>query len=332
MRACSSNNLRRSGISLCANILSNAFNRKKLFRLHAGPKTQPGGAQGACFNSLEYSFRSLFLPMPDKLPSSDTATDNNATCHHLSFGVCFVFTTEVCMSKVLLISVKTIPAYLQGVKVMKKAPIGAFFITLTPWRYAGIVFTLISKTLLMQTSVVKTKHTPKLKWWQVALLSVAVSLLGSLSGIGKKRERKLYSKELKQAPWAPPGWVFGPAWSLNNFFLLKALDKILAHKEMPERRKLLLLQALIWTVYFSFNYVYFRKKSPVLAGIWSMSDAVFAAASLLLARRSDARLAANFVPLFVWTGFASTLAGYQALHNPDPLLNTPPASDYFLEQ
>jgi benzodiazapine receptor len=162
----------------------------------------------------------------------------------------------------------------------------------------------------------------KLKWWQVALISVAVSALGGLSGLmSQKKQRKVYTTKLKQAPWAPPGGIFAPAWTINNFFLIKALGRIL-DSDMPEKKKLLRLQAGIWLVFFTFNYVYFRKKSPVLAAVWTMSDNVLAIASLLLAAKSDRKTALNFLPLVLWTGFASTLADYQALKNADPVLGT----------
>jgi benzodiazapine receptor len=102
----------------------------------------------------------------------------------------------------------------------------------------------------------------------------------------QKQEKKLYNRKLLQAPWAPPSWVFAPAWMLNNFFLIKALQRM-ASKDIPEKRKLLLLQAGIWFVFFSFNFIYFRKKSPLLAAIWTMSDSVLAIASLITAAKSD---------------------------------------------
>ena len=161
-----------------------------------------------------------------------------------------------------------------------------------------------------------------LKWWQVALISVAVSALGSLSALmSSKKQKKLYTDKLEQAPWSPPAWVFAPAWTLNNYFLLRALRRII-ESDLPERRKLLLLQAGIWVVFFSFNYAYFKKKSPILADIWTMTDTVLSVASLILSAKADKRLAVNYVPLTLWTLFASTLAGYQVLKNPDPVFGT----------
>lgn len=161
-----------------------------------------------------------------------------------------------------------------------------------------------------------------LKWWQIAILSVVVSALGGLSGgLSSKKERKLYTKKLEQAPWAPPGWVFAPAWAFNNYFLIKALQNIL-DSSLSEKRKVLILQAFIWAIFFSFNYIYFNKKSSILAAIWTMGDAVLAISSFLILVRKDKKTALNFVPLILWTVFASTVADYQVLKNPDPVFNT----------
>jgi len=39
--------------------------------------------------------------------------------------------------------------------------------------------------------------------------------------------------------------------------------------------------------------------------------------------KDDKKLALDYLPLVLWTGFASTLADYQALKNPDPVFKTP---------
>lgn len=85
--------------------------------------------------------------------------------------------------------------------------------------------------------------------------------------------------------------------------------------------KLLAVQIGIWFIFFSFNYVYFKKKSPVLAAVWTNADAVLALAGLILTYRQDRKAALSYAPLLLWTAFASTLADYQAVHNDDPLLH-----------
>lgn len=162
----------------------------------------------------------------------------------------------------------------------------------------------------------------RLKWWHIALISVGVSLLGRLSGgQTKKAGKKLYNVKLKQAPWAPPAWMFGVAWPVNNFFILLALQRLLAAEDLAGKKQLLMLQTAIWTIFFSFGFVYFRKRSPVLAAAWTMSDAALSVASFLLARKADKTLSYYYLPLVVWTTYASTLGDYQALKNPDPVLH-----------
>ena len=162
----------------------------------------------------------------------------------------------------------------------------------------------------------------KLKWWQIGLLALTLSTIGGLSGMkSKKKERKLYNKQLKQAPWAPPAWLFAPAWTVNNYFLLTGLQHLL-DLDIPEKKKLLLLQSMIWVIFFSFGYVYFNKKSSLLAAIWTMADAKLAALSFYIAYKSNKKLALYYLPLLIWTTFASTIADYQALKNADPVFRT----------
>ena len=166
----------------------------------------------------------------------------------------------------------------------------------------------------------------KLNWWQVGLITVAVSFLGGLSAImSRKKQRKLYTTELKQAPWAPPSWLFSPAWTFNNFFLINALRNILKNNKLNNRKQLLYLQVAIWVIYFTFGLVYFKKKSPVLAAIWTKADAGLALISMILAAKNDKKLSLNYLPLSIWTLFASSIADYQALKNPDKALGTGPA-------
>ncbi len=94
---------------------------------------------------------------------------------------------------------------------------------------------------------------------------------------------------------------------------------MLKNDNVPEKKKLLIIQTFIWIIFFSFNYVYFRKKSTILAALWTVTDAILAGSSLWLARK-DKQTAATYAPLAGWTGFASTIAIYQALKNKDQAL------------
>jgi tryptophan-rich sensory protein len=159
--------------------------------------------------------------------------------------------------------------------------------------------------------------------WQAVLFYAAMSLIGFLTSSSRENSGEFY-RALKQAPWAPPGWAFGPAWSFINIWLTRALFILLYEADKSRRDKALLaLQAGIWIIFCTFGLVYFRKRSPVLAALWTVADACLATASILLARKRGVKFAAQYLPLLVWTYFASTVAVYQALENPDPALDTP---------
>lgn len=50
-----------------------------------------------------------------------------------------------------------------------------------------------------------------------------------------------------------------------------------------------------------------------------MAGSTFAIASFSLALKPDKKTALHFLPIVVWTMFASTVADYQALKNSDPI-------------
>jgi tryptophan-rich sensory protein len=159
--------------------------------------------------------------------------------------------------------------------------------------------------------------------WQAVLFYAAVSVVGFLTSRANQKPVNLYEEELKQAPWAPPGWVFGPAWSFINIWLTRALFTLIHEPDKGAHDKAMLaLQGAIWAIFCTFGIVYFRKKSPVLAAAWTVADAGLATASILLARKRGVKFAAQYLPLLVWTYFASTIAVYQALENRDPALET----------
>ena len=170
---------------------------------------------------------------------------------------------------------------------------------------------------------IKSTNEKPVRWWEIALLTVAVTVLSRLAtGKPQIENQAYYEQKTKQPSWAPPGWVFAPAWTINNIFLLRALLFMLKNgKDMPKKRQLLVLQALIWGVFISFGYVYFKKRSNILGGIWTVADAVFAVVSFVTARRVHKGLANNYIPLVAWTAFASTIAVPQALQNDDKLLH-----------
>jgi translocator protein len=177
------------------------------------------------------------------------------------------------------------------------------------------------KKTMKQAIAMTSGKTVYLSTWQIALAALVLSGISRLMATRTiKRSQKFYAHSLRQASWAPPGWLFGPAWTINNFFLLCALVKILQLEKGPTKNKLLWIQVFIWIIFYSFDYVYFKKKSPFLAAVWTKSDSVLALMSVVSAWNTNRKIAYCYLPLSMWTLYAGTVADYQLLHNSDPVL------------
>jgi tryptophan-rich sensory protein len=154
------------------------------------------------------------------------------------------------------------------------------------------------------------------RWWQAALFGSALSLLAALP----VRNTRIY-EEQRQAPFAPPRWLFGPAWTFNTLASLWGDLRLLNRRRTPNRSALLTLEGISWFVYATFGWVYFVLKSPVLAFVWTAGMYLVTILQLALARR-DRRLLLSRLPVFAWLSLATPVAWYQLTHNPDPLVRS----------
>ena len=128
-----------------------------------------------------------------------------------------------------------------------------------------------------------------------------------------------YYRSLKQAPFAPPSWAFGPAWVVAKLGWSAAAVRAARTVQGRDRSLLIGLAAADAAVYVSFSYVYFRRRSPVLAAIWTTADAVLTAVALPVLARNDRAAAAALLPQAAWLSLATPVALYQAAANPDPI-------------
>ncbi len=99
------------------------------------------------------------------------------------------------------------------------------------------------------------------------LLNFGGLALGSLST--KAGVSSQWYVALQKAPWTPPGWVFGVAWSVImlcfSYYMAKLLTLIQTNTAL--RNTILKLYGLQWILNVSWNYVFFKyyKVVPGLA-------------------------------------------------------------------
>ena len=157
----------------------------------------------------------------------------------------------------------------------------------------------------------------KSTWAKVAGVALAQFTAGMIAGRPSDPE---FYRSLKQALFAPPAWAFGPAWAIAKSGSAWSLVRVIAHKDMPERTSYLTLAAVDAGLYVTFSYVYFRKKSPLLAAVWTVATATVTAGQLGIAARSDRPAAVGLIPQAAWLSLATPVALYQAANNPGPVI------------
>ena len=159
-------------------------------------------------------------------------------------------------------------------------------------------------------------------WWHAVAFGLVANSVSGVS-VGRNQNDESFYENMRQAPFAPPAWAFGPAWAINNASVLWGNLRLANMPEnTPNRRLLLWLQGASWALYSTFAYVYFRKKSPILAFVWTAAMYALTIPSAILSWRIDRKIAWSFLTLLLWLSLATPVALYQMLHNPDSLFGT----------
>lgn len=139
-----------------------------------------------------------------------------------------------------------------------------------------------------------------------------------------------YFRSLKQSVFAPPSWVFGPAWTINNIAViwgnLQVLNKPV---NTPGRQTFLTLQTVTWIDYVLFNAGYFALRSPINAFALTLLFFVMTVASGFVAifRLKDTKVALSLATLFIWLLIALSAATFQMLWNRDEFYNLGPFTE-----
>jgi tryptophan-rich sensory protein len=89
---------------------------------------------------------------------------------------------------------------------------------------------------------------------------VALGLGGLFTSGGVQSE---WYQNLNKAPWTPPGWVFGFAWTSIMICFALYMSQLL--KLHPANSGILLLYALQWLLNVAWNPLFFRYHATFLA-------------------------------------------------------------------
>lgn len=153
----------------------------------------------------------------------------------------------------------------------------------------------------------------------LVLWGLPVFVTAALGGWASASAASFYA-QLAQPSWAPPGWVFGPVWTL--LYILMAWSAVLvwrAHGFQAARVPLLLFLAqLVLNALWSWLFFAWHLGAAALIDIGLLLGLIVA--TLVGFWRLHRTAALLLVPYVLWVGFAGVLNYAMWSLNPEQLL------------
>jgi tryptophan-rich sensory protein len=117
---------------------------------------------------------------------------------------------------------------------------------------------------------------------------------------------------LNKAPWSPPGWVFGVAWT--TIMLCFSVYMAYLFKKLPNAGVILLF-ALQFVLNIVWNFIFFNQHLVGLGFTTILLLTVVVAAFAISYVRQMGLLTLLILPYLIWLCIASSLNGFILLNN-----------------
>tara|TARA_B100000927_G_C16093807_1_gene320286 strand:+ start:42 stop:506 length:465 start_codon:yes stop_codon:yes gene_type:complete len=133
----------------------------------------------------------------------------------------------------------------------------------------------------------------------------ALGIGGLLMGNGPSSDWYLH---LSKAPWTPPGWVFGVAWT--TVMLCFAAYMALGWSELSDKKRWITLYTIQWVLNVSWNPLFFRYHQVGAAMVVIILLTILIA-WFLFGYYPRLRMKSVFIlPYFLWVMVATSLNAY----------------------
>lgn len=140
---------------------------------------------------------------------------------------------------------------------------------------------------------------------------IGLALGGWFTGQGTQSD---WYWDLHKAPWTPPGWVFGFAWTLIMILLANYMTWL--YHIIKRRRNLLVIFGIQWVLNFLWNPVFFYYHYPVL-GLIIITSLLFIVIRLgqFALQKKEFKAYLLIIPYILWLCIATSLNAYIVIYN-----------------
>lgn len=138
----------------------------------------------------------------------------------------------------------------------------------------------------------------------------ALGIGGLFTGKGVPSE---WYQNLNKAPWTPPGWMFGAAWT----FIMIALAFYMAYawENVGKRNLLMVLFTIQWVLNVSWNPLFFKYHEVMVALVVITALTVVVAVILYLFFHNMKYWSLLLLPYLIWLIIATSLNAYILFKN-----------------
>ncbi len=148
---------------------------------------------------------------------------------------------------------------------------------------------------------------PSRPGWRVLAAIIAVTVLTALLGSVASLHAPAFYQALNKPSWAPPAWVFGPAWTILFVLMATSAWLVVKGRMLSHSRAALVLYGVQLALNAAWTWLFFY---------WNLGAAAFAEVVLLLVMVALTARAFHcvtplagwlMVPYIAWVSFASLL-------------------------
>lgn len=158
-----------------------------------------------------------------------------------------------------------------------------------------------------------------MKLASTALLVASLALVFAVATVGglvSASGLRHWYDGLEKAPWNPPGWVFGPAWTV--FYVLMAVAAWLVARaglEETSVRTALVLYVSQLALNLAWSLLFFAARSPGWALVDIVALDVLVAVTLVAFWRIEPVAGWLLLPYLAWIVFATSLNAWVVMRN-----------------
>ena len=138
----------------------------------------------------------------------------------------------------------------------------------------------------------------------------ALGIGGYLSGSGAASE---WYADLNKAPWTPPGWVFGVAWT--SIMICFSIYMAYLWPLLESKKQLIVLFSLQWILNVAWNPAFFYYHNPLI-GMILITTLTLLLSFMFFSYYSNMQLRSIFLaPYVLWLLIACSLNAYILINN-----------------